>query len=183
MRPQSSVELGEVSTGSKSSDKANCYSPAEASAMLAPTFEKSPEEREFVVDSGASMHMLSKKDLSSSELDTLRKSRNVVMAYGEEQTNEGAHHDVDLFETVQILDDTLAVLSSGKLCDDHGKICEWASGRKPRLTKQGEDFFKTENFVPLVVPGLSIDSGSVSSSTIVTAGLVKFIFKSSIGAK
>ena len=37
MRPQSSVELGEVSTGSKSTDKANCYSPAEARAMLAPT--------------------------------------------------------------------------------------------------------------------------------------------------
>ena len=35
-----------------------------------------PEERELVVDSGASMHMLSKKDLSSDELDTLRRSRN-----------------------------------------------------------------------------------------------------------
>ena len=34
------------------------------------------EERMFVVDSGASMHMLSKKDFHSDELDTLRKSRN-----------------------------------------------------------------------------------------------------------
>ena len=33
-------------------------------------FEKKPEEREFVVDSGASMHMLSKKDLSSGQLET-----------------------------------------------------------------------------------------------------------------
>ena len=30
-----------------------------------------PEEREFVVDSGASMHMISKKDLSKAEMDTL----------------------------------------------------------------------------------------------------------------
>ena len=37
---------------------------------------KSPEEREFVVDSGASMYMLSKKDLSSDEMETLRRSRN-----------------------------------------------------------------------------------------------------------
>ena len=33
-----------------------------------------PEEREFVVDSGASMHMISKKDLNSAEMDTLTKS-------------------------------------------------------------------------------------------------------------
>ena len=33
-----------------------------------------PEEREFVVDSGASMHMISKKDLSDGEMDTLTKS-------------------------------------------------------------------------------------------------------------
>ena len=34
-----------------------------------------PEERHFVIDSGASVHMLSKKDLSSGELDTLKRSR------------------------------------------------------------------------------------------------------------
>ena len=36
---------------------------------------KKPEEREFVVDSGASMHMPSKKDSSSDEMDTLWRSR------------------------------------------------------------------------------------------------------------
>ena len=58
----------------KNADKATFYTPIEARAMPATT-SKSPEEREFAVDSGASMHMLSKKDLRSSELDTLRKSR------------------------------------------------------------------------------------------------------------
>ena len=43
--------------------------------MPAPT-SKGQEEREFVVDSGKPMHMLSKKDLSSDELDTLPRSRN-----------------------------------------------------------------------------------------------------------
>ena len=42
----------------------------EARVMLAPT-SKRPGVREFVVDSGASMHMMSKKELSSDELDTL----------------------------------------------------------------------------------------------------------------
>ena len=41
-------------------------------ACFASTLE--PEEREFVVDSGASMHMISKKDLNPAEMDTLTKS-------------------------------------------------------------------------------------------------------------
>ena len=47
------------------------YSPAEAGIMPAPSSNK-PEERQFVVDSGASMHMSRKKELSSGELDTPR---------------------------------------------------------------------------------------------------------------
>ena len=50
-----------------------------------------PEEREFVVDSGASMHMISKKDLSSAELKTVTTSRSpptVMTANGEVQTHE-----------------------------------------------------------------------------------------------
>ena len=52
-----------------------------------------PEEREFVVDSGASMHMISKKDLSKAEMDILTKScspTTVITANGEVQTHEEA---------------------------------------------------------------------------------------------
>ena len=52
-----------------------------------------PEEREFVVDSGASMHMTSRKDLSDAEMDTLTKSCSptmVITANGEVQTHEEA---------------------------------------------------------------------------------------------
>ena len=45
----------------KNADKATFYTPIEARVMPAPT-SKSPEEREFVVDSGASVHMMSKKE-------------------------------------------------------------------------------------------------------------------------
>ena len=37
------------------------------------------EDRRFVVDSGASTHMMSKEDLCSDEMDTLRRSRNPTM--------------------------------------------------------------------------------------------------------
>ena len=48
------------------------------------------EEREFVVDSGASLHMISIKDLSNAEMDTLTKSCSptiVITANGKVQTH------------------------------------------------------------------------------------------------
>ena len=92
---------------------------------------KTQKERKFVVDSGASMHKLNKKDLRSDEMDTLRRSRNpttVVAANGEVQTNEEAQvyvHDLDLFVAVQLLEETPAVLSFGQLCSEHGCSYEW----------------------------------------------------------
>ena len=140
--------LGENIYKLKNADKATFYSPIEVKAMPAP-LSKSPEERELVVDSGASTHM----SKSPAELDTLRRSRNpttVVTANGEVQTSEEAQvyvHELGLFVTVQLLEDTPAVLSLGKLCEEHGYSNEGVSGQKPRLTKQ-----KTDNFVPIVVP-------------------------------
>ena len=58
----------------KEKDKAAFYFPAEEWVLQAAS-TKEPEEREFVVDSGASMHMVSKKDLNSAELETMRTSR------------------------------------------------------------------------------------------------------------
>ena len=61
----------------------------------------------FVIDSGASMHMLSKRDLSSAEMDTLRRSRTpvTVVTAKEVQTTEEAQayvHDLGLFVYVPI---------------------------------------------------------------------------------
>ena len=61
------------------------------------------------------MHMLSKKDLCSGEMDTLRRSRNTTLVMTENaevQTNEESQvHvlDLDLFLTVQLLDETPAI--------------------------------------------------------------------------
>ena len=92
------------------------------------------------------MHMLSKKDLSSDEMETLWSSRNpttVVTTNGEVRTNEEAQvyvHDLGLRDGAK-LDGTPAVLSLGKLCEEHGYTCEWASGQKPRLAEQGKNIF------------------------------------------
>ena len=73
----------------KAEDKATFYSLVEIQAPV--PVSQNTEERMLVVDSGASMHMLSKKDLHSDGMDTLRRSRNpatVVTANGEVQTND-----------------------------------------------------------------------------------------------
>ena len=43
-----------------------------------------------------------------------------------------------------------------ELCEDHGFSYEWLSGQKPRMTKEKKTIIcKTDNFVPLVVPGIT----------------------------
>ena len=67
--------------------------------------------------------------------------------------------------TLKVLEDTSAVLSLGKLCDENGYSYEWINSQKPHLIKNGIRIpCNTENFVPIVVPGLS-SSSSGSSST------------------
>ena len=81
-----------------------------------------------------------------------------------------------IFFTVQLLEDTPAVVSLGKLCKEHGCTHEWPSGGEPRLTKHGnQTFCRTENFVPPAVPGLSSSSATTSSSTSLFAGSIYFI--------
>ena len=84
------------------------------------------------MDSGASMHMISKKDLSKAEMDILTKSCSptiVIAANGEVQTHEEAIvyvKELDIFLTMKVLENTPAVLSLGKLCDENGYSYEFS---------------------------------------------------------
>ena len=58
--------------------------------------------------------------------------------------NKAVHvYDLDLFLTMQILEDTPAVQSPGKLCEDHGYSNEWTSGQKTHLIKIGRKYSAT----------------------------------------
>ena len=130
-----------ISSKLKEKHKTAFFSPSENWCLPAPSTLK-PEEREFVVDSGASMHMISKKDLNSVELETVTTSRSpttVITANGEVQTHEEATEyvkELDIFLTMKVLEDTPAVLSRGKLCDEHGYSYEWINGQKPHLIQK-----------------------------------------------
>ena len=97
----------------KEKNKAAFFSPSENRCLPAPSTLK-PEEREFVVDSGASMHMISKKDLNYSEMETFTKwcsLTTVITANGEVQTHEEATvyvKELDTFLNMKVLENTIA---------------------------------------------------------------------------
>ena len=84
--------------------------------MSAGAINNKPEERDFVVDFGAAMHMISNKDLISDELETVTTSRSPmtpITANGKMQTNEEAIvyvRELDIFlDNEKVLEDTPAV--------------------------------------------------------------------------
>ena len=45
--------------------------------------------------------------------------------------------ELEMFLTMEVLEHTPAVLSLGKLCDEHGCSYEWINGQKPHLIENG----------------------------------------------
>ena len=94
-------------------------------------FSIKPEEREFVVDSGASMQDFEESDEGD---DGQRRGANKA----NKRKNTVYVKELDLFVKVMPLEETPAVLSLGKLCEDHGYIYHWISGQKPFLIRNGK---------------------------------------------
>ena len=100
-----------------------------------------PEEREFVVASGASMHVMSKKRIKQRRDGYFAKIPEHHCGAYIQWRGEYKRGCTKLFD-------------------------EWVSSQKPRVTKEEKTIIcKTDNFAFLVVPGLSTRSGSNSSST------------------
>ena len=166
MCPWSSVEAGQKIRKLKEKHKTTFFSLSENWCLPAQSTLK-PEERKFVVDSRASMHMISRKDLNFAELETLTTSRSlttVFTAYVGVQTNEEATGYVNRIGYILDRESPRGYASSlslRKLCDEHGYSNEWINGQKPHLIKNGIRIqCNTENCIPIVVPGLSTSSSS-----------------------
>ena len=102
----------------KEHPRATFFSPSEIGACL---YQLSNLRNENLLShSRASMHMISKKDLSDAEMDTLTKSCSptiVITASGEVQTHEEAIvyvKELDIFLTMKVLDNTPAVFVARK---------------------------------------------------------------------
>ena len=71
--------------------------------------------------------------------------------------------NLDIFMTLKVLENTPAVLSLGKFCDENRYSYEWINCQKPHFIGNGIRIqCNTENFFHIVVPGLSTSSSSSS---------------------
>ena len=86
-------------------------------------------------------------------LESRRLSRDSDVLYQwltanvEDQTNEEAQvnvHDLHIFVTVQLLEDSPAVLTLDKYCKEYGYTYEWPSGCESHLTNNGNQIFFAE---------------------------------------
>ena len=122
------------------------------------------------------MHVVSKRDLNSAEMEAMRTSRSpttVMTANGEVQTRQEATvyvKELDLFVAVMLREETPAFLSLGKLCEDHGYTYHWTSCQKPHLIMNGKKIHcNKSNNVPFMVPGLSTRSFTTPTHTCSTS--------------
>ena len=115
-----------------------------------------PKERKFVVDSRASMHMVSKKDLNKAKLETVRVSKSpttVVTANGEVLTKEEATvyvRELDSFVTVMLLENKPAVLSSDNSAKITGVITIGPVARNQKKSKMAGRWIATRRTTYLV---------------------------------
>ena len=126
----------------KEKDKATFYSPAEE-WVLPVASTKEPEEREFAVDSGASMPSWSANEtltlLSWRPWGTSRRRPTAKCATREEATVQVI--DLDLIVTViaswrKTPTVSFVLGSSARITDI---LTRWTSGQKPQLTKKGQE--------------------------------------------
>ena len=86
---------------------------------------------------------------------TSRSPTTVMTANGEVRTNEEATvyvKQLDLFVKVLLLQETPAVLSLVKLCEEHGCKYHWKSGQNLHLVKNGKRIdCNISNYVPFVL--------------------------------
>ena len=105
------------------------------------SYENFERERKFIVNSGASLHVLSKSNLTLEEPDTtgISKDPSVIMtANGTTHTTEEATEyvsDLDMFVQVQFLKDSPTVLSLGNC--ERETFTEWRPGQPSYLIKNG----------------------------------------------
>ena len=127
-------------------------------------------EREYIVDSGASFHIVPKASLTPKERNTSKKGESIAVttANGEVHINTQVRvyvHELCIFVWAYLLKCDVAILSLGPLCDEDGFTYLWEPGCSPTLSKQGlkvecRQFYN----VPVIFPTIAEPGGSAVGS-------------------
>ena len=124
-------------------------------------------ERKYVVDSGASLHIIGWRNTSTTERRTARKSSriyNIQTANGMIQADWECYISVEDLQisvwAIMTNNDSPPILSLGRLCHESGFSYEWPEDESPFLTKTSTGaryYCNEENFVPMVHVGKHTD--------------------------
>ena len=129
-------------------------------------------EREFVVDSGASMHMVSNKDRNSGELETMRTSRSpttVMTANGEVQNKRRSHGKCQSIGPIHdgyvSWRNTCSSFTGSSVRIMGTPSTEPAAKNRisPKMAREIDS--NISNYVSFVVPGLSTSSSATPTPT------------------
>lgn len=118
------------------------------------------ENRLYIIDSGASYHLVSKNNLSSSEKATIEKceplslqsANGIVTA---RQTAQIFIKELGIWVRAYILSNTPSLISLGKLCKDHGFKYVWDGVKQPFLQERHTGkrvHLQVTSDVPVVAP-------------------------------
>ncbi len=118
--------------------------------------------RRYIVDSGASFHLVPKNDLNSKERQTITswdRPTPIQTANGEVELKEKVRiyvHDLNVHVWAHMLPNTVAVLSLGLLIDDLEFSYHWTPRNKPYLEKgKLKVTCHPSNNVPFIYPSAS----------------------------
>jgi hypothetical protein len=124
--------------------------------------------RRYIVDSGASFHLVSKDTLSSKEklsISPLEEEIPIQTANGKVLFSETCQvfiHELGLKVKALLLDCTVAVFFLGLLCDENGYTYTWRPQEPPVLSKGNRRIVcYTNHNVPLICSGVGSQNFSV----------------------
>ena len=120
---------------------------------LSPRHDDQSWGTDFGFFSGVSMHMMSKSDIIHEEQHF--GNRKSLVRFCSELINHydrRGYRDLDMFITVQVLEDSLAALFVGAVCDERGYPYERKDQQSPTSTNSGKNIScKSEIYVHVVV--------------------------------
>ena len=166
-------EVFEVDDSQKNSFFVEGFVPRTPPKKAAPARSAPPRQgprpaksgRKYIIDSGASLHMISESSLLSSEKETIRpmvNPRRIQTANGIIEVNREAYvyvEDLEIWVWAMLVVDSPAVISLGVLCQEYGFTYLWKAGQRPKLSKGSKVIYcVTENFVPAVT--ISVDKST-----------------------
>ena len=100
--------------------------------------------RQVKMDSGTTLHMMSKNEITSGEKETIIRSKEptvITTANGKAESTQEATvyvNDLDAFITMMLLEHLPAVLSLGLFGEDMDYSCHWKKGESPSLVRDGK---------------------------------------------